>query len=225
MISDYRNRQRESAMMKKLVFWAALALVVRLGVPAHADVPSAWKEDSDTCIARNVKAGHHGPVIQCRDYLWNRKTETAILECKGYLEGGEGTDSGWSVGECFVETEEQEALLHEKCAATQCQFKAEVDPHDKIIRIMGSVEYVTTHCRGRVVRKSTYDIGPVIQIGDNEDCTFQITFQIGGSDPIPPNNAGDWVLKTCEVGDVCDFNAAIEDDYDAVLVGPVRRVK
>jgi hypothetical protein len=98
------------------------------------------------------------------------------------LEGGECTDSGWSVGECFVETEEQEALLHEKCAATQCQFKAEVDPHDKIIRIKGSVEYVTTRCRGRVVRKSTYDIGPVIQIGDNKDCTFQITFQM--EDPI-----------------------------------------
>lgn len=198
----------------------AAAAVVAFSVSSASARPDMWAEASDDCITRNVEAGNTGPIIQCHDYIWNRKTGTAILMCKGHLGGGEGTDEDRNVGGCRVTDDEQEARLEEKCGVTECRFKAELEPHSKIVRIVGPVEYVTKRCHGRLIHKTTEDRGPVIQVGDDPECTFAIRDR-----PAAPNKTGDYILKACEPDDVCDVNVAVSDDYEGVLVGPVRRVK
>jgi hypothetical protein len=79
------------------------------------------------------------------------------------------------------------------------------------------------HCHGRVVLKSADrdPTRPVIHIGPNAGCTLALGgASIGGTAAI-----GDKVLAVCPVGDVCDFDAIIGDDYEGVLVGKVRRVQ
>jgi hypothetical protein len=203
--------------MKKVLLAAA---AIGSLLSSASGQPYTWAESSDDCITRNVEAGNTGPSIQCHDYVWNRETGTAILMCKGHLGGGEGTEEDRNVGGCRVVDEEQEARLEEKCGVTECRFKAELELHSKIVRIVGPVEYVTKRCHGRLIRKTRDDVGPVIQVGDDPECTF------GVHDQPVALKTGDYILKTCKPDDVCDLNVAVSDDYyDGVLVGPVHRVK